>query len=114
MLSVLLEGTLTAAPVSRTSAKGNPFTTAQLRCAGEDGETVWCSVIAFHATAAEALAALSSGDAVAIAGHAAISRWEREGEHRAGLKVTATRVLTVYDAGQRRKAATAKGFSDGD
>ena len=105
MLSVLIEGTLTAAPVSRTSAKGSAFTTAQMRVAGEDGETVWCSVIAFHVAAAEALAGLASGDAVAIAGHAALSQWEKNGETRVGLKVTATRVLTAYGAGQRRKAA---------
>lgn len=105
MLSVLIEGTLTSPPVSRTSTRGSQFTTAQMRCAGEDGETVWCSVIAFSATAAQALASLASGDAVAIAGRAAISRWERDGEHRVGLKVTATRVMSVYEAGQRRKTA---------
>ena len=114
MLSVLIEGTLTAAPVSRTSTKGKAFTTAQMRVAAKDGETVWCSVIAFHATAAEALAGLASGDAVAIAGHAAMSQWEKNGETRVGLKVTTTRVLTVYEAGQRRKAATRSdaGLSD--
>lgn len=105
MLSVLLEGTLSATPSVRTSTRGTTYTTAQMRVAGEDGETVWCSIIAFHREAAEGLAALSSGDAVAVAGHAVISRWEKDGEHRAGLKVTATRVLTVYQAGQRRKAA---------
>lgn len=39
MLHVLLQGTLTAAPVARAGQRG-PFTTAQLRAAGEDGETV--------------------------------------------------------------------------
>lgn len=114
MLSVLLEGTLTAAPVGRTTATGKPFTTAQMRCAGEDGEAVWCSVIAFHATAAEVLLGLTAGDSVAIAGHAALSQWEKNGEHRVGMKVTATRVLTVYEAGQRRKAAAARGSGDGE
>ena len=105
MLSVLIEGTLTTAPVQRTSSKGSPFTTAQMRASGDDGETVWCSVIAFSASAAESLAALASGDTVAIAGAASLSQWEKDGQHRVGLKVTATRVLTVYDAGMRRKAA---------
>ena len=107
MLSVLLEGTLTAAPVSRTSSKGSTFATAQVRAAGEDGETVWCSCIAFNADAVEALLALRTGDAAAIAGGAALSHWETSaGEHRVGLRVTVQRVLTVYDAGQRRKRAT--------
>ena len=109
MLSVLIEGTLTADPVARTGAKGNAFTTAQLRAAGEDGETVWCSVIAFSASAAESLATLTSGDTVAIAGAAALRHWQKQdGEHRVGLRVTAAKVMTVYDAGQRRKAASAR------
>ena len=99
MLSVLIEGILTAAPVQRTTVKGQPFATAKIRAAGEDGETVWCSVITFNADAVEALAALTSGDSVAIAGHAAISTWE---------KVTASRVLSVYAAGKRRAASGAQ------
>jgi single-stranded DNA-binding protein len=106
MLSVLIEGTLIAAPVRRTSAKGSTFVTAQVRCNAEDGESVLCSVIAFQASTAEALAALAAGDTVAVAGPAALSQWEKNGEHKVGLKVTATRVLSVYEAGMRRKAAS--------
>ena len=78
----------------------------QVRCSGDDGESVLCSVIAFQASVAEALARLVAGDTVAVAGPAALSQWEKNGEHRAGLKVTATRVLSVYEAGIRRKAAS--------
>lgn len=106
MLSVLTEGTLIAKPVERTSAKGTPFVTAQVRVSAEDGESVFCNVIAFSASAAEALAQLDAGDTVAVTGPAAINRWEKDGEHKVGLKVTATRVLTVYEAGMRRKAAS--------
>lgn len=114
MLSVLIEGTLNAAAVSRVSSKGSTFATAQVRAAGEDGATVWCSCIAFNADAVAALLALHAGDAVAIAGHAALSHWESgSGEHRVGLRVTAQRVLSVYDAGQRRKKATAATADEG-
>lgn len=106
MLSVLLEGTLTAAPVRRMSSKNTPFVTVQMRVAGEDGEAVWCSLIAFNADAVDALLALHAGDAVAVAGQASLNHWETSsGEHRVGLRVTVQRVLTVYDAGQRRKRA---------
>ena len=114
MLSVLVEGTLIAAPVRRTSAKGSAFVTAQVRCHADDGESVFCSVIAFQAQTAEALAALGAGDAVAVAGPASLSQWEKNGEHRVGLKVTATRVLSVYDAGMRRRAAAAAGTGTGE
>ena len=106
MLSVLIEGTLIAAPVQRTSSKGTPFVTVQVRCSGDDGESILCSVIAFQASAIEALAALVGGDTVAVVGPAALSQWEKNGEHRVGLKVTATRVLSVYEAGMQRKVAS--------
>jgi len=106
MLSVLIEGTLVAAPVQRTSSKNTTFVTAQVRCNVDDGESILCSVIAFQASAAEALLALASGDTVAVVGPASISQWEKNGEHKVGLKVTATRVLSVYEAGMRRKAAS--------
>ena len=106
MLSVLIEGTLIATPVRRTSAKGSLFVTAQMRCNADDGESILCSVIAFQASIAEALAGLAAGETVAVAGPAALSQWEKNGEHKVGLKVTATRVLSVYEAGMRRKAAS--------
>jgi len=108
MLSVLIEGTLTTAPVSRTSTKGRPYTTARVRASGEGGETIWCNVIAFNADAAEALADLANGDSVAIAGHATLATWDKDGEQRVGLRVKASRVLSVYEAGKRRGAASSQ------
>ena len=59
MISILIEGKLHADPVRRTSAKGGSYVTAKMRVAGDDGETVWCSLIAFDAGAVEALGKLS-------------------------------------------------------
>ena len=106
MLSVLIEGTLTAEPVRRTSAAGKPYITASIRAGSEGGESVLCSCIAFDVNVADKLAALSAGDPVAVAGHAGLSQWQgRDGEHRTGLKVTVTRAMSLYDAGKRRSAA---------
>lgn len=73
MLSVLVEGTLTAAPTTHTSSKGQPYTTVQMRTNCDDGETIWCLVIAFQTAAAEALSTFDTGDTVAVAGPASIS-----------------------------------------
>jgi single-stranded DNA-binding protein len=107
VLSVLVEGSLIAAPVSRTSGKGSTFVTAQMRCAADGGESILVSVIAFGADVADALVSLGKGDALAVAGRASLSRWEKDGQAHVGLKVTATRVLSVYSAGKRRAQATA-------
>lgn len=105
MIGILIEGKLHADPVRRTSAKGQPYVTAQMRAAGDDGETVWISLIAFDATAVEALGRLAAGDAVAVAGHASLSAWQaKDGEHKVGLKVTVSKIMSVYEAGKRRKA----------
>lgn len=105
MISVLIAGKLHADPVRRTSAKGQAYITAQMRASGDDGETVWCSLIAFDTGAVEALGKLAAGDAVAVAGHASLSTWQaKDGEHKAGLKLTVSRGMSVYDAGKRRKA----------
>lgn len=106
VISVLIEGTLHADPMQRVIAKGAPYVTAQIRATGDDGETVWCSVIAFDAGAVESLAMLAAGDAIAITGHASVSVWQaKDGERRAGLKVTVSRVMSVYEAGKRRGAS---------
>ena len=96
-----------ADPIRRTSAKGQAYITAQMRAAGDNGGTVWCSLIAFDAGAVDALAKLTAGDTVAIAGHASLSTWTaKDGEHKAGLKVTVNKVMSVYEAGKRRGASS--------
>lgn len=52
-----------------------------------------------------ALLALQRGDSVAIAGRAKLSTWEKDGEQKHGLSVTADRVMSAYAAGKQRKAA---------
>ena len=62
-------------------------------------------MIAFNADAVAGLLALQRGDSCAIAGRAKLTTWEKDGEQRHGLSVTADRVLTAYAAGKTRKAA---------
>ena len=52
--------------------------------------------------AAEKLARLKAGDAVAIAGSAKLTSWEKDGETKHGLSVTASAVLSAYDVKRRR------------
>lgn len=104
MLSILATGTLTADPRERTSATGRQFATALLRVPVEDGDPALCSVIAFNADAVAAILALQKGDSCSIAGRGKLTSWERDGEQRHGLSVTADRVLSAYAAGKARKA----------
>ena len=105
MLNVLCSGTLVSDPRQRTSAAGKAYATAQMRVPAEDADPMLVSAIAFNADAVAALLALQRGDSCAIAGRAKLSTWEKDGEQKHGLSVTADRVLTVYQAGKARKAA---------
>lgn len=44
MIRVLATGVLHADPVVRTSANGNPYTTAKLRTDDGKGGSVWCNL----------------------------------------------------------------------
>lgn len=104
MLSVLLQGTLTSDPVRRTAANGTAFATATMRVTTENGESVLASVITFSESSVEALLALRSGDGAAIAGESSVNHWEKNGEHRVGLRVAAQRVLTIHEARRERRS----------
>lgn len=56
-------------------------------------------------TAVAALLALQRGDALAVAGRAKLSSWEKNGEQKHGLSVTAERVLSPYMLDKKRQAA---------
>ena len=107
MLSVLCSGTLVSDPQARTTAAGKAFATCQIRVPAEDAEAMLVSVIAFNADAVQALLGLQRGDSCAIAGRAKLTSWEKDGEQRHGLSVTADQVLTIYQIEKRRKRAAA-------
>jgi len=78
-----------------------------MRVPAEDAEAMLVSVIAFAADAVTGLLALSKGDALAIAGRAKLTSWEKDGEEKHGLSVVADQVLTIYQIEKRRKRAAA-------
>lgn len=103
MISVLIEGKLHADPVRRITAKGREYITGQMRAADDAGATTWCNLIAFDAGAVESLGKLAGGDAVAVVGFASVNTWTaKDGTHRAGLKITVSRAMSVYEAGNVR------------
>jgi len=106
-LFILAQGTLYKDPQSRTSASGKPFCTAQLRTE-QDGQSVWCSVICFDATACEELLRLKAGDACSISGRAKLTTFERNGEHRASLDVVANSVIALKPKPRPRQPRQAR------
>ena len=63
-------------------------------------------LIAFNADPVTGLLALSKGDAVASAGRAKLTSWEKDGEQKRGLSVVADKLLTVYQIDKKRRQAS--------
>ncbi len=103
MIAALIQGTLTADPVRRTSSKGGDFATATMRIAA-GSESIFVSVATFSETAAERLLATSKGATIAAVGTLELNVWtDREGNERRDWRLTAAEILTVHQARRRRE-----------
>jgi len=108
MIDGLIAGRMYGAAQERTAQSGKVFTTAKVRAAGGDGESLFVNVIAFDDDARAALLALDDGDSVALAGTITPKAWvDRQGEARPALDVVAQRVLSAYHVQRKRKAVRA-------
>lgn len=104
MLDVLISGKLFRDPQVRIGQSGKPFTTALVRVPVENGEeSMLVSTIAFGEVG-ERLGRLKSGDPVSLTGSAKLSSWEKDGELKHGLSVTASGILSVHDTREARDA----------
>lgn len=101
-LHALITGELYRDPQPRTSAGGKPFTTCQIRTES-DGQTLWASVICFSDDGQAELARLKAGDAVAVQGRMKVTTYEKNGEIRPSLDITASSVLALKPKPRERK-----------
>ena len=109
MIRILATGTLHTEPTSRTSANGNPYTTAKLRADDGKGGSVWCNLIAFGSES-ERVATLKAGAPLSVSGRAEVSAWlDKQGEPKAGLSIVVDELATLRakprpQEGERRPA----------
>ncbi len=91
-IHILLTGILHKDAIPRIGQSGKEFTTASIRVE-VDGQTTWANVIAFDQDSQDELRRLKAGDALSIQGKAKVGIYEKNGEHRASLDVTAYHVI---------------------
>ena len=95
MIRALLTGTLHADPQTRVGQSGKPYCTARLRADTGDGNTTWCSLIAFG-DVAERLTSMKAGAAISVSGRAKLSSWlGKDGSPAAGLSVVVDELATL-------------------
>jgi single-stranded DNA-binding protein len=112
MLSALLSGTLASDPKSGTSKSGTSWSNCIVRvpCGQNkegEAETAFVQVACFGIYA-EALARLGKGDSVSATGSMKPTTYQKDGQDRHGLSLTATAILTPYQIKQRRGADQAQ------
>ncbi len=113
MIHALVQGDLTKEPQQRTTQGGQPFAFTSMRVAAGD-EAVFVSLSIFGTASVEKLMSLKKGDAVGATGVLKQTIYAgRDGEERKGWALTASEVITVYEAAKRRKAAPAS-VDDGE
>lgn len=107
MIDALIQGRLYGSPKQGTGKNGNTYTTAKVKVAVAQGETLLCGVIAFDDTAQAALLALGDGDSVALSGTLTPKVFQaKDREYRPGLDMVAHGVLTAYHVRHKRQAMT--------
>jgi single-stranded DNA-binding protein len=107
-LSILVQGSLVADPVSRTGAGGKEFVTGSIRVPIDGADSILVSAIAFASETRALLGALKKGDAVVCTGSAKLSTWDgRDGKQNHGLSLVAEGILTLSELSKRRDKARA-------
>jgi len=106
MIDALISGKIYGQPVQRNgSTSGKPFTTAKVRTATGDGESLFVNVICFDSTTCHALLALADGDSVAMAGTLTPKVWtDKSGTAKPALDLVAQHLLTPYHVNRKRRA----------
>lgn len=105
MIDAIVAGKLFGSPETKTAKTGRAFTTAKVRAATAEGESIFVNVVAFSDTAQAALQALGDGDAVSLAGTITPKAWtDRNGNTRPALDMVAAQVMTAYTVSRKRRA----------
>ena len=105
MIDAIVAGKLFGSPETKTAKTGRAFTTAKVRAATAESESIFINVIAFSDTAQAALQALGDGDAVSLAGTITPKAWtDRNGNTRPALDMVAAQVMTAYTVSRKRRA----------
>lgn len=105
MIDAIVAGKLFGSPETKTAKTGRAFTTAKVRAATAEGESIFVNVIAFSDTAQAALQALGAGDACSVAGSIKPTAWtDRSGNARPALDMVAAQVMTAYTVSRKRRA----------
>jgi single-stranded DNA-binding protein len=103
MIEALIQGQIVGEPQKRQTRDGKPFYTASMRVSAGDGDAFFVGLTTFSETAGERLATLSKGASLSAVG--ALEQYQyqgKDGTDKSGWRLTATEIMSVYQARKRR------------
>ncbi len=99
MIDALIAGRLYGHAEERSGQAGSAYVTCKVRAATDDGELIFCNVIAFKDDVRAALLALADGDSIALSGALTPKVWtDKQGKVRPALDLIAHAVITAHQA----------------
>ena len=99
MIDALIAGRLYGHAEERSGQAGSAYVTCKVRAATDDGELIFCNVIAFKDDVRSVLLALSDGDSISLSGALTPKVWtDKQGKVRPALDLIAHAVITVHQA----------------
>ena len=107
MLNSLITGTIASDPKHGTSKSGTTWANCVVRCpCGQnretgDAESAFVQIACFGSEAGK-LARLTKGDSVSATGALKPTTYQKDGQERHGLSLTATGILSAYMVKQKR------------
>ncbi|RTZ47846.1 single-stranded DNA-binding protein [Candidimonas sp. SYP-B2681] len=105
MIDALTAGRLYGAAKQGTGKTGETYTTAKVKVAAGNGDTLLCNVIAFDEKVQEQLLALDDGDSVAMSGSLTPKVYQdKTGDTRPTIDLVCHAVMTPYHVQRKRQA----------
>jgi single-stranded DNA-binding protein len=96
MIDALIAGRMYGHAEERSGQAGSAYVTCKVRAATDDGELIFCNVIAFKDEVRRALLALDDGDSVSLSGALTPKVWtDKQGNVRPALDLIAHRIITI-------------------
>ena len=102
MIDALIAGRMYGHAEERSGQAGSAYVTCKVRALTDDGDSIFCNVIAFNDAARAALMGLDDGDSVSLSGALTPKVWtDKHGKVRPALDLIAHAVLTAYEVNRQ-------------
>jgi single-stranded DNA-binding protein len=97
MIDALIAGRMYGHAEERSGQAGSAYVMCKIRASTDDGDTLFCNVIAFNDQVRSTLLGLADGDSIALSGALTPKVWtDKQGNVRPALDIVAHAVISAH------------------